>query len=59
VGRGGGVGHSGQAVGGAAGSAGAAGVPYVPPGGAAVASIDRGVVLGYFASFARLNGSGW
>ena len=58
VGRGGGAGHSGQAIGGAAAS-GAGGVPYVPPGGAAVASIDRGVVLGYFDSFARVNASGW
>jgi hypothetical protein len=59
VGRGGGAGHSGQAIGGAASSGGGAGVPYVPPGGAAVASIDRGVVLGYFASFARVSASGW
>jgi hypothetical protein len=58
-GQGGGAGHSGQAIGGAAGSGGGAGVPYVPPGGASVASIDRGVVLGYFASFARVNASGW
>jgi hypothetical protein len=58
VGRGGGAGHSGQAIGGAAAS-GTGGVPYVPPGGAAVASIDRGVVLGYFDSFARVNASGW
>jgi hypothetical protein len=59
VGRGGGAGHSGQAIGGAASSGGGSGVPYVPPGGATVASIDRGVVLGYFASFARVNASGW
>ena len=58
-GKGGGAGHSGQAIGGAAGSGGGTGVPYVPPGGATVASIDRGVVLGYFASFARVNASGW
>jgi hypothetical protein len=58
-GQGGGAAHSGQAVRGAAGSAGGTGVPYVPPGGASVASIDRGVVLGYFASFARVNASGW
>jgi hypothetical protein len=31
----------------------------VPPGGAAVAGIDRTVVLGYFGSFARVNSSGW
>ena len=59
VGRGGGAGHSGQAIGGAGGSGSGGGVPYVPPGGAAVASIDRGVVLGYFDSFARVNASGW
>jgi hypothetical protein len=59
AGRGGGAGHSGQALGGAGGSGNAGGVPYVPPGGAAVASIDRGVVLGYFDSFARVNASGW
>jgi hypothetical protein len=34
-------------------------VPYVPPGGGAVAPLDRGLVLGYFASFARVNASGW
>jgi hypothetical protein len=59
VGRGGGAGHSGQAIGVGAGSGAGVGVPFVPPGGAAVASIDRGVVLGYFASFARVNASGW
>lgn len=58
-GKGGGAGHSGQAIAGAAGSGGGRGVPYVPPGGASVASIDRSVVLGYFASFARVNASGW
>jgi hypothetical protein len=58
-GQSGGAGHSGQAIGGVAGSGGGAGVPYVPPGGASVAAIDRGVVLGYFASFARVNASGW
>jgi hypothetical protein len=55
----GGAAHSRQANGGAAGSGGGAGVAYVPPGGATVASIDRGVVLGYFGSFARVNASGW
>jgi hypothetical protein len=59
VGRGGGAGHSGQAIGVGAGSGAGVGVPFVPPGGAAVASIDRSVVLGYFASFARVNASGW
>ena len=58
VGRSGGAGHSGQAIGAASGGGGV-GVPFVPPGGAGVASIDRGVVLGYFASFARVNASGW
>ncbi|HET6174052.1 MAG TPA: hypothetical protein VFD90_15685 [Gaiellales bacterium] len=58
-GHGGGTGHSGQVVGGAASSGGGTGVPYVPPGGGPVASIDRGVVLGYFGSFARVNASGW
>lgn len=59
VGRGGGAGHSGRAIGGAASSGGGSGVPYVPPGGAAVAPLDRGLVLGYFTSFARVNASGW
>jgi hypothetical protein len=31
----------------------------VPPGGAAVASTDRGVVRGYFGSLERVNSSGW
>ena len=57
-GQGGGTGHSGQAVRGATGGGGT-GVPYVPPGGASVAPIDRGVVLGYFGSLARVNASGW
>jgi hypothetical protein len=55
----GGAGRSGQAEVGAAGSGGAAGVAWVPPGGAAVASTDRGVVRGYFGSLARVNASGW
>ncbi len=58
-GQGGGAGHSGQAVRGASGGGGGTGVPYVPPGGAGVAAIDRGVVLGYFGSLARVNASGW
>jgi hypothetical protein len=58
-GQGGGAGHSGQAVRGATGGGGGTGVPYVPPGGAGVAAIDRGVVLGYFGSLARVNASGW
>jgi hypothetical protein len=55
----GGAAHSRQATSGAAGSEGGAGVVYVPPGADSVASIDRGVVLGYFRSFARVNASGW
>jgi hypothetical protein len=55
----GGAGRSGQATFGAAGNGGAAGVAWVPPGGAAVASIDRGVVRGYFGSLARVDASGW
>ena len=55
----GGAGRSDQAEGATSGTGGAAGVAWVPPGGAAVASSDRGVVRGYFGSFARVNSSGW
>ncbi len=56
-GGGGSTSHSGTATAGG-GSAGT-GVPYVPPGGSAVAPLDRGLVQGYFGSFARVNASGW
>ena len=43
----------------ASASGGGHGVSYVPPGGAAVAPLDRGLVQGYFGSFARIDASGW
>lgn len=54
----GGAGVSRQAQGSRDGS-GAAGVAWVPPGGATVASTDRGVVRGYFASSARVSPGDW
>jgi hypothetical protein len=55
----GGASHSGAAGGGAAGAAGSRAVPYVAPGSATIAPVDRRLLLGYFGSFARVAAAGW
>ena len=55
----GGASHSGQAGAGAASGTEAGDVPYVAPGSAAVAPVDRRLLRGYFGSFARVSAAGW
>jgi hypothetical protein len=59
AGGGGGSSHSGRATATSATGGSGRGVPFVPPGGTAVASADRDLLLGYFGSFSRVTSSGW